>query len=301
VTGALIAVGPKVEFSMKQRNGVAPDKNKPWEHDRMEPPYEAQISQAILSAYTRKLSRSLESDIVIVGAGPSGLIAAHDFAKHGLRVTIVEKRLSPGGGIWGGAMGMNDVVLEPEILPILEEFGIRHERGVEGLYTVDAAELASVLCAKALQAGAVLLNLTTVEDVCVLDGAVTGVVVNRTFLSEALPIDPLTLIARTVVDATGHEAAVVEMLRRRNLLDPSQTDVLPGEGPMDALQAEKFVVERVAEVFPGLWVSGMAVCATFNGPRMGPIFGGMLLSGRRAAELAIAQHTQRKELAVQKK
>jgi ribulose 1,5-bisphosphate synthetase/thiazole synthase len=28
----------------------------------------------------------------------------------------------------------------------------------------------------------------------------------------------------------------------------------------------------------------MSVCTTFNGPRMGPIFRGMLLSGRRVAE-----------------
>jgi thiamine thiazole synthase len=31
----------------------------------------------------------------------------------------------------------------------------------------------------------------------------------------------------------------------------------------------------------------MAVCATFGGARMGPIFGGMLLPGRRVAELIL--------------
>lgn len=266
----------------------------------METFYETRISQAILTAYTNKLSRSLDSDALIVGAGPSGLIAAHDLAKHGLRVAIVEKCLSPGGGIWGGAMGMNEIVLEPEILPILDEFGIRRGRGFELLYTVDSAELASALCFKALQAGAVLLNLTTVEDVCVLDDNVAGVVVNRTLLAGALPIDPITLMARSVIDATGHEAAVVEMLRRRGLLDSNKLAVYPGEGPMDALRAEKFVVERVTEIFPQLWVAGMAVCATFGGPRMGPIFGGMLLSGRRVAELLIAQRSMRKEHAAEK-
>ncbi|MFP3938161.1 MAG: ribose 1,5-bisphosphate isomerase, partial [Phycisphaerae bacterium] len=56
------------------------------------------------------------------------------------------------------------------------------------------------------------------------------------------------------------------------------------EGPMDADAGERFVVENTSEVFPGLWVSGMAVCATLGGPRMGPIFGGMLMSGVRVAE-----------------
>ena len=56
---------------------------------------------------------------------------------------------------------------------------------------------------------------------------------------------------------------------------------------MDATAGEAFVVERVAEADPGLWVTGMAVCAAFGGPRMGPIFGGMLLSGRRVAELIL--------------
>ncbi|MCK4788892.1 MAG: hypothetical protein KAV87_34440, partial [Desulfobacteraceae bacterium] len=69
------------------------------------------------------------------------------------------------------------------------------------------------------------------------------------------------------------------------LLDNSATGKRPGEGPMDALSGEAFVVRNVSEVFPGLWVAGMSVCATLGGPRMGPIFGGMLFSGKRVAEL----------------
>jgi thiamine thiazole synthase len=54
---------------------------------------------------------------------------------------------------------------------------------------------------------------------------------------------------------------------------------------MDAASGESFVVENVREVFPGLWVAGMSVAACLGGPRMGPVFGGMILSGKRAAEL----------------
>jgi thiamine thiazole synthase len=54
---------------------------------------------------------------------------------------------------------------------------------------------------------------------------------------------------------------------------------------MDVEPAEQGVVERAGEVFPGLYVAGMSVCTTYRLPRMGPIFGGMLRSGRRVAEL----------------
>ncbi len=249
---------------------------------------ELEISRAILSSYASKLESHLNNDVIVVGAGPAGLVAASHLARRGLKVCVVEKRLAPGGGIWGGAMGMNVVAVQEEAIPILDENGVRHTRVSDTLHVVDAAELASSLCFTALLAGAALFNLMTIEDVSIRDGRVTGVVVNRTTISGALPVDPLTLVGRVVIDATGHDAAVIGHLRRRGLLSAPQKTQTLGEGPMNAMEGERFVVERAGEVYPGLWVCGMAVCATYNGPRMGPIFGGMLMSGLHVAEQIVA-------------
>jgi len=245
---------------------------------------ETKVSKSILGEFSRRLADRIESDVLVVGAGPAGLTAAYYLAARGTKVTVLEKRLAPGGGIWGGGMAMNLAVVQEGALSILEAIGVRPHPASDGLYVVDAMELASALCLKAIQAGAVLFNLMTAEDLCVRNGRVTGIVANRTGVAGVLPVDPLGFAAKAVLDATGHEAAVFETLRRRGMLaDPAGAEGR-GEGPMDASAGEAFVVENVAEVFPGLWVAGMSVCTVFGGPRMGPIFGGMLLSGRRAAE-----------------
>jgi thiamine thiazole synthase len=56
---------------------------------------------------------------------------------------------------------------------------------------------------------------------------------------------------------------------------------------MWAEKGEREILENTKEAYPGLIVAGMAANAVFGSPRMGAIFGGMLLSGKRAAEIAL--------------
>ena len=245
---------------------------------------EIDISRAILEAYHRREIAALENDVVIVGAGPAGLAAAYYLAKAGVKTTVMEKRLSIGGGIWGGAAGYNVIVVEDSA--ILDELEITATKE-KGLYLADAVEFATGLAYRARRAGAEILNLNQVEDVIIKTEGVEGVVVNNTAIMMAgLHVDPYCIASKCVIDATGHAAEVVAMLLKR------KPDLLEGriqEGFMDVRTSEAGVVAQTSEVYPGLYLAGMSVASVFGLPRMGPIFGGMIESGKKAAELIHAK------------
>ena len=238
------------------------------------------ISRAIIESYFKDLLNNLELDVAIVGAGPSGMVAAYYLAKGGAKVAIFEKKLSIGGGIWGGAMGFNKIVVQEEAKEILDEFGIRYEKFEEGYYVADAIEVATTIASKVVKAGVKIFNMIEVEDLVVKNNRVSGIVINWTPVNmTGLHVDPLTVEAKYVIDSTGHGAQVTQFLLKRGLIGR-----IPGEGPMWADQGERLTVENTREVYPGLYVTGMAANAVSGAPRMGPIFGGMFLSGRKAAQ-----------------
>ena len=243
------------------------------------------ITKAIIDRFYAKLKGSLETDVAIVGGGPSGLVAGYYLAQAGKNVVLYERKLSIGGGMWGGGMMFNEIVVQAAALHILEEFGVVFNNYQENYYTSDSVETVSSLIARAVQAGLTIFNCMSVEDVMMRTERVTGLVLNWSPVEMAgLHIDPLTVRADFVIDATGHAAEVVRVVHRKvpgELNTP--TGKIEGEKSMWSEKAETLTLENTREVFPGLYVAGMAANATFGGPRMGPIFGGMLLSGEKVA------------------
>jgi thiazole biosynthesis enzyme len=249
---------------------------------------DVEVTRKIVERYTREFLEMARVDVIIAGAGPAGLTAARLLANDGKKVLILEKKLAPGGGMWGGGMTFPVVVVQPASLHLLKDVGVRLEDAGDDYYTADSVECVSKLCAAALDAGARLWIAVSVEDVMMRQDSVTGVVINwSAVMAAGLHVDPLTLGARFVVDATGHDSEICKVVQRKTGKLSTPSGGIEGEKSMWAEVGERTVVENTVEVYPGLIVAGMAANAVLGAPRMGPIFGGMLLSGERAAQLIL--------------
>ena len=252
---------------------------------------DTKITAKIIERFSRDMLDLLELDVAIAGGGPSGLTAARYLAREGAKIAVFERNLHTGGGIWGGGMLFPRVVIQEPAKALADEIGVKLEPAGEGYYTADSVEIASKLTGAAIDAGAKILVGLTVEDVMIREGdRVAGVVVNWSAAELArMHVDPIGVESKVVIDATGHEAVIARIVERKVLGAklPTKTGGVVGEKPMWAEVGERDILENTREIYPGLIVTGMASATVFGSPRMGPIFGGMLLSGKKAAELVL--------------
>lgn len=291
-----VRMAPRMAFR-DSKSGGEPSTPEGRHYAPFLPIREAQVSRAMTSRYFNDLNEFAECDVVVVGAGPSGLACAYELAKNpDLKVAIIEQNVSPGGGAWLGGQLMSAMVIRKPAHEFLDELNVPYED--EGNYVVvkHAALTTSVLLSKVLQAPNVkLFNATAAEDLIVKENdsgnmGVAGVVTNWSLVTQhhdtQCCMDPNVMEAKVVVSSTGHDgpmgATGIKRLERLGMVS-----ACPGMAALDMNTAEDSIVRNTREIVPGMVVCGMEVAEVDGAPRMGPTFGAMYVSGQKAAEITL--------------
>lgn len=260
---------------------------------QFQPIRESIVSREMTRRYMTDMITYADTDVVIVGAGSAGLSCAYELSKDpSINIAIIEQSVSPGGGAWlGGQLFSAMVVRKPAHL-FLEEIGVPFDDNHESYVVVrHAALFTSTIMAKVLARPNVkLFNAVAVEDLIVRQGRVAGVVTNWALVSmnhdTQSCMDPNVMEARVVVSSCGHDgpfgATGVKRLKGIGMIDS-----VPGMKALDMNAAEDAIVRLTREVVPGMIVTGMEVAEVDGAPRMGPTFGAMMISGQKAAHLAL--------------
>jgi len=173
------------------------------------------ITKAITESYFKDLINNLELDVAIGGAGPAGMTCAKYIAEKGYKVAIFERKLNIGGGIWGGGMMFNKVVVQSAAKAILDDFKIKISEYKDGYFVADSIEMAVKLAARVLDSGGKIFNLISIDDVMYRNNRITGIVINWSAVELSnLHVDPMTIRSKFVVDSTGHDCNICKVIEK---------------------------------------------------------------------------------------
>lgn len=284
-----------------------------WSDFKFTPIRESTVSRAMTSRYFKDLDKYAVSDVVIIGAGSSGLSAAYVIAKNrpDLKIAIVESNVAPGGGAWLGGQLFSAMIMRKPAHLFLNDLNIPYED--EGDYVVvkHAALFTSTVLSKVLEFPNVkLFNATAVEDLVTRpagnNGEVTaaGVVTNWTLVAMAHDLqscmDPNVIelsgykddgtrdVSKkhgVILSTTGHDGPFGAFTAKR-IVTIDENKKLGGMKGLDMNHAEAAVVKESGRYngVGNVYFAGMESATLHGLNRMGPTFGAMAVSGIKAAE-----------------
>ncbi|KAK9209583.1 hypothetical protein WN944_001950 [Citrus x changshan-huyou] len=259
---------------------------------KFDPIKESIVSREMTRRYMTDMITYADTDVVVVGAGSAGLSCAYELSKNpNIQIAIIEQSVSPGGGAWLGGQLFSAMVVRKPAHIFLDELGIDYDEQDNYVVIKHAALFTSTIMSKLLARPNVkLFNAVATEDLIVKGGRVGGVVTNWALVSmnhdTQSCMDPNVMEAKVVVSSCGHDgpfgATGVKRLKSIGMIEE-----VPGMKALDMNSAEDAIVRLTREVVPGMIVTGMEVAEIDGAPRMGPTFGAMMISGQKAAHLAL--------------
>ncbi|OMO80090.1 Thiazole biosynthetic enzyme Thi4 family [Corchorus olitorius] len=268
---------------------------------KFQPIKESYVSREMTRRYMMDMITYADTDVIIVGAGSAGLSCAYEISKNpNIRVAIIEQSVSPGGGAWLGGQLFSAMVVRKPAHRFLDELGIQYDEQENYVVIKHAALFTSTIMSKLLARPNVkLFNAVAAEDLIVKENRVAGVVTNWALVSmnhdTQSCMDPNVMESKVVVSSCGHDgpfgATGVKRLKSIGMIDS-----VPGMKALDMNTAEDAIVRLTREIVPGMIVTGMEVAEIDGAPRMGPTFGAMMISGQKAAHLALKALGQPNEI-----
>eukprot|EP00897_Mesotaenium_endlicherianum_P002782 jgi/Mesen1/2531/ME000161S01581 len=288
-----------VKFAVKPLKAVSKDvpaTTSSMKYDindfKFAPIRESIVAREMTRRYMTDMITYADTDVIVVGAGSAGLSCAWELSKNpDINIALIEQSVAPGGGAWLGGQLFSSMVVRKPAHEFLDEVGVPYDELEDYVVIKHAALFTSTIMSKLLARPNVkLFNAVAAEDLIIKSGRVAGVVTNWALVAMNHDMqscmDPNVMESKIVVSSCGHDGPFGAIGVKR-LKSIGMIDSVPGMKCLDMNAAEDAIVKSTREVVPGMIITGMEVAEVDGAPRMGPTFGAMMISGQKAAHLAL--------------